>query len=553
ERPRAGHVGADLDRREQQPGPQHHRLRALRRRHPGRRRLREPSRHVGRVGLLHRGRRLLRPAERRRDLRRLPVGRVVPRHRRRHRAQRLRRLPLLHRLPRRLARRAAARRRAAAQHRPLHHGRRAGVPDAPAPGARRGRHVDARRVVLLPARPDGGRRWPGGAAARHPGPRPAGHRHRHRRRDHGRLRAHRRHARHHLGADHQGGPADRRRGHHHRVGARALRVQPLRAARGRRGARPRGRPGPARPGQAVRHQRPDPHRLHLPGPGPGARHRRAAAHPHALLHRAHGQGGPPLGGLGDLADRHLLPVHAGPGLRRRCHRRPGGDPGGARRGQLGRAAAGRGAGRADPARHHRRGRVRDDPRGRRRPHDHRVGVVRPRHLRQRDQERRGGVRRAGGQGRPDHRGRHRRRRDRRRHPGQRPEHRLPRRARLRRGGVGQPADHPVLAVLEAVQHHGRAVQHLRRPRDLHPADRVLAGRVGQAGQRDHRPQPVDAAGRGLQLVPAGQPGHRVDPAVVPARLPGHRPEQGRQRPEQGRRDGGPLAHRRRVREGRGAL
>ena len=43
----------------------------------------------------------------------------------------------------------------------------------------------------------------------------------------------------------------------------------------------------------------------------GARHRRPAAHPDALLHRADGQGGPPLGGLGDLADRHLLPVHAG--------------------------------------------------------------------------------------------------------------------------------------------------------------------------------------------------------------------------------------------------
>ena len=35
------------------------------------------------------------------------------------------------------------------------------------------------------------------------------------------------------------------------------------------------------------------------------------------------QGGPPLGGLGDLADRPVLPVHAGPGLRRGVHRRAG--------------------------------------------------------------------------------------------------------------------------------------------------------------------------------------------------------------------------------------
>ena len=71
--------------------------------------------------------------------------------------------------------------------------------------------------------------------------------------------------------------------------------------------------------------------------------------------------------------------------------------------------------------------------------------------------RRGGVAR-------HHRGRHRRRRDPRRHPRQRPEHRLPGGAGLRGRGLGEPADDPLLAVLEAVQHHGRAVEHLRRPR-----------------------------------------------------------------------------------------
>ena len=128
--------------------------------------------------------------------------------------QRLRRLPLLGRLPRGVARGAAAGRRTAAQHRQVHDGRRAGVPDAPAPGARRGRHVHPRRVVLLPARPDGRRGRPGRAAAQRHQQGRAGGRHRHRRRRDDRLRADRRHAGHDVGADHQGGTADRRRRDH---------------------------------------------------------------------------------------------------------------------------------------------------------------------------------------------------------------------------------------------------------------------------------------------------------------------------------------------------
>ena len=143
------------------------------------------------------------------------------------------------------------------------------------------------------------------------------------------------------------------------------------------------------PGRTVRQERHHPDRLHLPGPGPGARHRGPAAHPHALLHGAHGQGGPPLGGVGDLPDRPVLPVHAGPRVRRGRAGRPGRDQEGARRRELGGPAAGLRARRHDPARHHRRRRLRDDPRGGGRPDDHRVGVVRPRHLRQRDQARRG--------------------------------------------------------------------------------------------------------------------------------------------------------------------
>ena len=71
------------------------------------------------------------------------------------------------------------------------------------------------------------------------------------------------------------------------------------------------------PGQAVRPDRHDQARLHLAVAGAGARHRGPAARPDALLHGADREGGPPLGGLGDLADRHLLPVHPRPRLRRR--------------------------------------------------------------------------------------------------------------------------------------------------------------------------------------------------------------------------------------------
>ena len=54
--------------------------------------------------------------------------------------------------------------------------------------------------------------------------------------------------------------------------------------------------------------------------------------------------------------------------------------------ELGGTAAGVRTRRRDPARRHLGGRVRDDPRGRGRADDHRVGLVRPRHLRQRHQE-----------------------------------------------------------------------------------------------------------------------------------------------------------------------
>ena len=129
-----------------------------------------------------------------------------------------------------------------------------------------------------------------------------------------------------------------------------------------------------------------------------------------------GAGGPQERALGDRHHRHLLPVHAGPRLRRGG---AGGQRGDHRAGQgrqHGRAAARGGAGqpvprrrhrRGDPAGDHRGGGVRDDPRGGRRPDAGVVVEPRARLLRQRGQARRG-VGAAGGQRRPDLRVRHRR-------------------------------------------------------------------------------------------------------------------------------------------------
>ena len=93
-----------------------------------------------------------------------------------------------------------------------------------------------------------------------------------------------------------------------------LRVQPLGPARRRRREH---RQAAARRRQPVRQDGDDEDRLPVAGPRAGARHRGSAAHPDALLHGAEGQGGAPLGAVGDLDHRHLLPVHAGDRVRRR--------------------------------------------------------------------------------------------------------------------------------------------------------------------------------------------------------------------------------------------
>ncbi len=154
-------------------------------------------------------------AERVRPGRRLHERSLVSRHRRAGRAERLRRDDLRHRLDRRLAGADVLHRRAAAESRQVHVRRCRCVPVAAAAGPDRGcvrRHTDA---ALLHDCADGRRRQSGDADVRHL----VRVRGRHRRRGHAALRAVRRDDRDHVGADHQGDPAARRR--HRADGARA--------------------------------------------------------------------------------------------------------------------------------------------------------------------------------------------------------------------------------------------------------------------------------------------------------------------------------------------
>ena len=179
----------------------------------------------------------------------------------------------------------------------------------------------------------------------------------------------------------------------HRPGAGEVRLQPLRAARRRRRQHRQGR-GVPQPGPEVRRHADQQDRLRLPRPRAGARHRRPAAHPDPLLHRADRAGRPQVGAVGDRPDRRLLPDDAGARLRcRRAARHRRGQRGRRQRRQPGLAAARRGGRRRCRLDRRRRpagadlgGRVRDDPRRGRRP-DADLGLVggaRP--LRQRDQE-----------------------------------------------------------------------------------------------------------------------------------------------------------------------
>ena len=243
--------------------------------------------------------------------RRLHVGGVVPRHRRADRLQRLRRVPVLGGLARGVPDRAAAGRRTASQHRQVHDGRRAGVPPPEEERAHDRGVLDADGEPVLHDRADGRRRL-----ARQPAD-PADllqQRDRAGRRPDAGLRDLRRHARHDLGADHQGGAADGR--HHPAVDPRAGEVRVLDHellrcdlpgdghVQGRRGERNHQGLHPARaPLQRhVGRARPD-----LAGHRADLRHGWSAAHPDPVLHGALGAAGAQVGGVGD--DPHRVVLH----------------------------------------------------------------------------------------------------------------------------------------------------------------------------------------------------------------------------------------------------
>ena len=165
--------------------------------------------------------------------------------------------------------------------------------------------------------------------------------------------------------------------------------------------------------------------------------------------------------------------------------------------------------------------------------DHRGGIVRPRHLRQRHCQGQG-RRRHRGQGGAQDRGRDRPPGHRRRHLRQRTERRVPRGARLRGGGLGQPAHHRVLAVLAQVHHPGRHLEHVRRARLGDHPDRAVPGGLGC--------QDVHDPGRQLRDLPAQQPRHRLHPARVLPGLARFGAGQEAGRHHQAGRNGSPLPH-----------
>ena len=210
-----------------------------------------------------------------------------------------------------------------------------------------------------------------------------------RRRAHGRLRVARRDARHHLDPDREGGAADGRRRSPSPCSSwcastatsTACCTPPPNAAATATAF--------LAPGLKLRRRLDRALRLHQPRTRPGPRHGGAAAHPVALLHRAHRARRPPVRGLVDRPHRRLLPDDDRAGLRR-------GRPGRLRTPCAPRNAAGQHGGaaaRARPGRrrglHRRNGslrgrrrrRLRHDPRRRRRDHPRLLGVRRPRPVR----------------------------------------------------------------------------------------------------------------------------------------------------------------------------
>ena len=247
------------------------------------------------------------PSERSRDRWRLYVGRLVPRHRRACLQLRLLRPHLFDRLSCRLAIHHVPDGRAVAQSRPVHLRRRCVLSPPGDADSRHGgdRHPGRRRP--LSHRADGG----SGTIDRTPVRSALSLGGRRGRRADGHLCHLWRHDRDHLGADHQGGAAAWRLDADGAPRAGAIRLRLQRADR-------QGGRGPREPREdpAARAAGGQPDQRDLARHGAHVRHRRSAAHPHALLHRRQRQGGAQIGVLGD----HLHRLFLHPDLHHRLRR-----------------------------------------------------------------------------------------------------------------------------------------------------------------------------------------------------------------------------------------
>ena len=130
------------------------------------------------------------------------------------------------------------------------------------------------------------------------------------------------------------------------------------------------------------------------------------------------------------------------------------------------------------------------------------------------------------------------------HPGAEAQHRVPRGARLRGRGLGQPAVADLQPVLAAVQHPRRGLGDLRRP-----------DRLRRAWCSSRRWCPARTTGTALfadhdwSWFPLQQPGDHLDPARLLLRLAGHGHRPRSRTPRTVHRARGPRADRRRVRAG----
>ncbi|MCK7496337.1 MAG: hypothetical protein MZW92_39525 [Comamonadaceae bacterium] len=238
----------------------------------------------------------------------------------------------------------------------------------------------------------------------------------------------------------------------------------------------RARPALPRAGPAVQGaDRPD-----LARHGAGVRHRRPAAHPDALLHRAHRAGSAQVGDLGDGDHRRLLRADAVPrpgrgDERRRRRTSRAVDAGGNMAAPLLAQYLGGGAGlvpRQPVPRLRGGGGLRHHRRGGRGPGAGRGLGDGARPVRRRDPAASTSRRRSRSSARAHRHGDRRRDGHHHRHRCQGPERRAPGGARLRGGRVGQLPVRAADAVLEALQHRRHRGRHGGRHADR---DRPGAG------------------------------------------------------------------------------